>query len=141
MSPEKLFSICNGIAMIGWIIIVFFPFWKARDSYVMGTVVVLLSLVYTWLIFSRFEPGIIENFSTLDGVAILFSNKYLLLAGWVHYLAFDLFSGTWIVRDAQRKKINHWIAVPALLLTFMFGPVGLLLYISIRWIKTRSYLI
>lgn len=141
MSPEQLFSICNGIAMIGWIILVFFPMWKARDSYVIGAVVVLLSLMYTWLIFSRFEPGIIENFSTLDGVATLFSNKYLLLAGWIHYLAFDLFLGTWIVRDAQLKKINHWITAPVLLLTFMFGPVGLLLYILIRWIKTRSYLI
>ena len=139
MSSEVLFSICNGIAMIGWIILIFFPNWQRRDIYLIGTIIVLLSLLYTWLIFSNFQPGIMEDFSTLQGVASLFSDKNLLLAGWVHYLAFDLLAGTWIIHDSKKNGINHWLIVPSLLLTFMFGPVGFILYLLIRTIKTRTY--
>ena len=56
----------------------------------------------------------------------------MLLAGWTHYLAFDLFIGGWEVRDAQRRGIPHLLVVPALVLTFLFGPAGLLLYLAIR---------
>ncbi len=61
------------------------------------------------------------------GEARLFENPYLLLAGWVHFLAFDLLVGAWEVRDARRVGITHLLVVPCLLLTFMAGPVGLLL--------------
>ena len=58
--------------------------------------------------------------------------------GWVHYLAFDLFVGSWQVRDAQERGIPHLAVVPSLILTFLFGPVGLLLYFIIRLAKTRT---
>lgn len=71
----------------------------------------------------------------------LFEDPYLLLAGWVHYLAFDLFIGSWEVRDAQRLRLPRLLVVPCLLLTFLFGPAGLLLYFTIRWVRTRRGLI
>ena len=70
--------------------------------------------------------------STRADVAALFRNPWALLAGWAHYLAFDLFIGGWQVRDAQRRRIPHPFVVPALVLTFLFGPAGLLLYLAIR---------
>jgi hypothetical protein len=60
-------------------------------------------------------------------------NRWALLAGWTHYLAFDLFIGGWEVRDAQRRGIPHLLIVPALVLTFLLGPAGLLFYLAIRW--------
>ena len=72
--------------------------------------------------------GSAGGFSTLAGVALLFSNPWLLLAGWMHYLAFDLLVGSWEVRDARERGIPHLLVVPCLLLTFMFGPAGWLLY-------------
>ena len=60
-----------------------------------------------------------------------------MLAGWVHYLAFDLFVGSWQVRDGQEHHIPHWAIVPALILTFLFGPAGLLLYAIIRMLTAR----
>jgi len=72
------------------------------------------------------------GFSSLAEVARLFENPSLLLAGWVHYLAFDLFIGAWEVRDARRLGIPHLLVVPCLVLTFMLGPVGLLLYLGLR---------
>jgi hypothetical protein len=61
-----------------------------------------------------------------------FENHWLLLAGWVHYLAFDLFIGAWQVRDSKALGISHLLVLPCLVLTFLFGPVGLLLYFLIR---------
>jgi hypothetical protein len=78
------------------------------------------------------------SFSTLAAVAVLFSNRWLLLAGWIHYLAFDLFIGAWQVRDARAQAISHFLVIPCLLLTFLVGPVGLLLYFAIRAVKVKS---
>jgi hypothetical protein len=71
-------------------------------------------------------------------VAALFENHWLLLAGWVHYLAFDLFIGSWEVRDAAKNGIAHWMVIPCLVLTFLFGPIGLLLYFLLRVARVRS---
>ena len=75
----------------------------------------------------------------MEEVSQLFNNDALLLAGWVHYLAFDLWVGSWEAGDAVKNGIHRLIMVPCLLLTFMFGPIGLLLYIIIRTIKTRKF--
>ena len=72
------------------------------------------------------------GFATLDGVAALFSQRGALLAGWIHYLAFDLFVGSWEVEDAARHGLGHWLILPCLFLTLMAGPVGLLLYMALR---------
>ena len=60
-------------------------------------------------------------------------NPWLLLAGWLHYLAFDLLIGTWEVRDARERGIPHVVVVPCLVLTFMLGPAGWLLYLALRF--------
>jgi hypothetical protein len=56
----------------------------------------------------------------------------MVLADWIHYLAFDLFVGVWEVKDAQAKNISHWFVIPCLFLTFMLGPIGFLLYSILR---------
>jgi hypothetical protein len=72
------------------------------------------------------------GFSSLADVALLFQDPWALLAGWVHYLCFDLAVGTWEVRDAHRRGVPHGLLIPCLLFTFLFGPVGLLLYALVR---------
>ena len=72
------------------------------------------------------------GFGSLPEVSALFANQWLLLAGWIHYLAFDLFVGSWEVRDAAERNISHWLMIPCLVLTFLFGPVGLLTYFALR---------
>ena len=62
----------------------------------------------------------------------MFQSHGVLVAGWIHYLAFDLFIGAWEVRDAQANRVPHLLVVPCLLLTFMLGPAGLLLYLVLR---------
>lgn len=132
MSPEQLFSLCGALAVPGWLLLVLLPRWKWTTRLVCPVVIpLLLALVYLWLAATTFgrTPG---GFGSLADVSRLFQNQWVLLAGWIHYLAFDLFVGSWEVRDARRNGLNHLLVVPCLFLTFMFGPVGLLLYFGLR---------
>jgi hypothetical protein len=132
MSPEQLFSIANTLAAISWLLLAGLPRRRWVADIVTGMVVPgLFAVLYIGLValtFGRVEGG----FSSLAGVAALFSNSWLLLAGWIHYLAFDLLTGTWEVRDARARGIPHLLVVPCLFLTFMFGPAGWLLYMALR---------
>jgi hypothetical protein len=140
MTNDQIFSSCSTLAMIGWLILILLPFWKTRDRYVLGIIIILFSIVYAWLIVINFDKDLMKSFGTLDGVASLFTNKQMLLAGWIHYLAFDLMIGIYILRNAKIHNINHWLTTPTMLLTFMFGPVGLLVYTLIRTGITKKYL-
>lgn len=137
MTAEQLFSILNLIAMAAWLMLVCLPRVRWTTTVVPIAVPLLLAVVYAGLLaatWSTSEGG----FSSLAGVSALFSNPWVLLAGWTHYLAFDLFIGGWEVRDAQRRGIPHLFVVPALMLTFLFGPVGLLLYHAIRGVVPQG---
>jgi hypothetical protein len=132
VSPEQLFSLCGALVLPGWLLLVFLPGWKWTARLVCPVVIPLaLALVYLWLVATNFgrTPG---DFNSLAGVAQLFQNPKALLAGWIHYLTFDLFVGSWEVRDARRVGLHHLLVVPCLVLTFLFGPVGLLLYFALR---------
>jgi hypothetical protein len=132
MSPEQIFSLCGMLVLPGWLLLVFLPRWRWTARLVCPVVIpLLLALVYLWLIATTFgrTPG---GFGSLAEVSLLFQNPRALLAGWIHYLAFDLFIGSWEVRDAQRVGVHHLLVVPCLVLTFIFGPVGLLLYFILR---------
>jgi hypothetical protein len=141
MSAETLFSICSTLVLPGWLLLVFAPRWKWSARIIAGGVIpLLLALVYLYLLVAHFgESG--GGFGSLAQVSQLFQNPYALLAGWVHYLAFDLFIGSWEVRDSQRLGIHHLLVVPCLALTFLFGPVGLLLYFLLRLIMKRRFII
>ncbi|MNC91016.1 hypothetical protein D3C83_71980 [compost metagenome] len=78
------------------------------------------------------------GFGSLADVAALFQKRELLLAGWIHYLCFDLFIGAWEVRDSQQHGIPHLVVIPCLIMTFLLGPIGLLFYFAIRSAKLRN---
>ena len=139
MSPDSVFSICNTIAMTGWIILIVLPGWYAADKFIIGIIITLFALVYAWMLFTDFRPSDVSKFGSLQGVMELFKNPVMVTAGWIHYLAFDLLAGLFIRNNARKHGISHWVVIPCLLLTFMFGPVGLLLYLLFRWMITETY--
>ena len=142
MSPESVFQICNTIVMVGWILLLIIsPFWSGFDKFLIGVVITLFAIVYVWLIIQVLRPGDFQKFGSLAGVMELFTNKTAVTAGWVHYLAFDLLTGIWIKKNAQKYGISHWILIPCLLFTSMLGPIGLLLYLVARLIRTRQYFV
>ncbi len=140
MNPESLFSLCGALVLPGWLLLVFAPHWRWSARFVCGAVIpLLLAVVYLCLVVTHFNDAGGGGFGSLAEVAQLFRNPYNLLAGWIHYLAFDLFIGSWEVRDARVSGVPHLLVVPCLLLTFLFGPVGLLLYFALRWGWRRKF--
>jgi len=135
LTPEHLFGLANPLALLGWALLLLAPRWRGTRAVVLsGALPLLLAATYTVLIgyqtLAHPAPG--GGFSTLEQVAALFRQPWALLAGWVHYLCFDMAVGAWETRDAQRRGVPHWALVPCLLATFLVGPVGLLLYSGVR---------
>ncbi|WP_232064522.1 ABA4-like family protein [Rhodocytophaga rosea] len=108
MTPETLFSICNSLVLPQWLLLIVAPRWKwtkkLANSYIIP---LLLALVYVFLFVTHFSEIQNGGFDSLEKVRILFSNDYFLLAGWVHYLVFDLILGSWIAKDGQQASISH----------------------------------
>ena len=137
MDLEQLFSMAGFIAMAGWIVLLILPRNPIAQRVAGITVPLILSVGYLILI-ARHLRGADGGFGSLADVAMLFQKRELLLAGWVHYLAFDLFIGAWETRDAQRNGLPHLVVIPCLVMTFLLGPIGLLFYFAIRTAKTKA---
>ena len=134
---DTVFSACSTAAFIGWLLLILIPRWRWTQV-LSGTVIPLsIGVVYLALIV-RYMPGAEGGFGSLTEVAALFTHRGLLLAGWVHYLAFDLFIGSWEARDSIRRGVPHLLVIPCLIMTFMLGPIGLLAYWSVRSLKTGA---
>jgi len=132
VTPEQVFSIANLIATAAWLLLVILPRQRwVTDTVTSVAVPLLFAIAYVGIVVTTFgrTPG---GFTTLAAVATLFSNPWALLAGWIHYLAFDLLIGTWEARDARERGVPHLLLVPCLVLTFLFGPAGWLLYRGVR---------
>ena len=127
MTIEGVFSACNMLATVGWILLLALPRHR-RAIQVAGTVIPLTLAAIYLTVFVLNARGSNGGFGSLAAVAELFTNHWLLLAGWVHYLAFDLFIGAWETRDAMARGVPRLLLAPCLALTFMLGPIGLLGY-------------
>ena len=131
MTMEQVFSACNMLALAGWILLLALPRHK-RAMAVAGTAIPLALAAIYLVLFVLHARGSTGGFGSLAAVAQLFDNHWLLLAGWVHYLAFDLFIGAWETRDAMARGVSRLVLAPCLALTFMLGPIGLLCYHVVR---------
>ena len=138
MSADQIFTLLNSIALVAWLLIAIFPRRPLVVETIAGTAIpAFFAAAYIAIIASALG-GSEGSFSSLQGVAALFANPWLLLAGWTHYLAFDLLVGVWEVRDSSGRGIPHVMVLPCLLLTFLFGPAGWLLYLVLRRVRSQS---
>lgn len=138
--PSTIFNFGNTFVLLGWIVLVFVPYWKYAQPIIMGGIIVLLAILYSYLILKdigNFNP---DSFGSLENVKALFQNDSAVAAGWLHYLAFDLFVGAYIMRGAKALNISRILATVCLPFTFMFGPMGYLLFFLIKTFKTKSVL-
>lgn len=138
MTPDVVFQFCNNGVIPAWLLLAVAPRWSWTQRIVHAVWIPgLLGLVYGWALFSGGPSPEGAGFGSLAAVMTLFTNPHAALAGWIHYLCFDLFVGAWEVRDAQRRSIPHGWLLPCLLATLMLGPLGLLLYLAIRFALRR----
>ena len=134
--PETVFSITSTTAMVAWVALIAARFVPALRRWVDPAagygVPALLSVAYGVFLFGYWGQSEGGGFSSLASVTALFAVPEVLLAGWIHYLAFDLFVGGWIARTGSAAGINPFLLTPILLATFMAGPVGYLAYALLR---------
>lgn len=132
---DALFQAANMLALAGWVALLLSPLTPRLAQAVAALgVPLLLGVLYSGLVlafWSRAEGG----FGTLAEVQALFTLPQIALAGWVHYLAFDLVIGAWEVRCARAERIAFWLVVPCLVLTFLFGPAGFLAFQALRVLR------
>ena len=139
MNPELLFKICNLAILPFWLLLAVLPRHALTRHLVHSMWLPCgLALLYMWMLFGGQPAAEGAGFDSLQSLMLLFQSPAALLAGWIHYLVFDLFIGAWQVRDAQRRGINHWLVLPCLLFTLMLGPIGLMLYLVLRLIMQRE---
>lgn len=144
MSWDTLFLLANYWAIAGWIALAALPRSPKILALILYAGVFLLCLAYAVLLVG-FMSGSIDqggagggSFTTLAGVMKLFATPGGTTLGWIHYLAFDLFTGLWIARDADNKGFGRVVQVPFLFLTLMAGPVGLLSWLVVRERRARA---
>jgi hypothetical protein len=136
IDPPLAFSVAGMIAMAGWLGLLLSLFverarpvaWTAAQL----AIPALLAMAYIMLIWTGMGAATGGGFGSITEVRALFANDSALVAGWLHYLAFDLFVGTWIAREGLASGVPALLLVPCLALTFLFGPAGLLLFLALR---------
>ena len=136
MTPTEVFSFANMTAMPMWLLMIFLPKWKVTRFLIDYRVIpILLALVYAIYIFIAIQTGGGMDFGSLASVMALFTAENAVLAGWVHYLAFDLLVGMWMLDQNKTLNIHPVLMAPCLVGTFMLGPIGFLAFTIIKTIK------
>ncbi|TRW16987.1 ABA4-like family protein [Glacieibacterium frigidum] len=140
MPLDQLFRIASTVVLVGWLALALAPLKRPAMVTTARLVAALLCGGYVAIVGHALATGPAPSgasFMTLDGIASLFSSRTALLGGWVHYLAFDLWVGSWEVEDAPRARVPHWLLLICLVLTFLAGPAGLLLYLLVKAARRR----
>ena len=147
MPWDTIFAVANGWALLLWLILIALPRTTLSQTFVFYAGVGLLCCAYV-LLFGLLLSGAVDpvrvgeageaSFTSIAGVRSLFASDAGVTIGWIHYLALDLFAGLWIAKDADHKGFSRLVQAPVLLLTFMAGPAGLLLWFLIREKRARA---
>jgi len=137
MTPDTVFSLTTGGTALAWLFLAGPARWMPKTfNCARLAVPLMLACVYV-AAFASAWPTIEGGFGSLEELRLLFTNPWMLLAGWVHYLAFDYFVGTWILERAKDENLSHFAVIPLLGLTFLLGPAGLLAFHLYRNLTRR----
>jgi len=121
-----------------WFILMFFPQSKVCGFLTTSIFpILILSSIYIYLFYYFFNSGydFLENFNLYLGLydlSNLFENEGFLILFWVHFLAINLFCGSWIVKDSQKFYVSKYIVLAPLIITYFAGPIGIFVYWVIR---------
>ena len=141
MDWDLIYTITNNYALLMWLILAFAPRGAAIVTGLFYGGVGLLAGTYAVIIIPLMT-GLIDgggtaapDFTTLAGVRQLLSSPGGATVGWIHYLAFDLFVGLWVARNADKYGFARWLQIPILFFVLMLGPLGLILYLLLRFTR------
>lgn len=134
---ETVFQIANSLALISWIVIILLPKNDLVKKVVQYGFISILGITYIALIASNITEMKSDSFSTLPNVKALFTQDVMVTAGWIHYLAFDLFVGLYIINQGIKLNMQRWKYTLCLPFTFMFGPTGLILFYLFKFTQKK----
>jgi hypothetical protein len=141
LASAQIFSIANFIAMLCWVALAISLFASRPRVWILRVTGLLVpglfAIVYLFCIWKGFAATPGGGFGSLGAVRTLFANDAALDAGWLHYLAFDLFVGTWIVRQGIVEGMHPLLLLLCLPITFLLGPIGFLLFLIERAVFAR----
>jgi CBS domain containing-hemolysin-like protein len=127
MALAQLFSMMNLAATGGWLILIFAPRgWRRLGLVARYLIPGVIAVIYAALMGAGFTNAQ-GGFGSINEVRALFASDPVLVAGWGHYLAFDLIIGTMLAQRMDSVGVTRWLQAPVLVMTFLFGPVGWLL--------------
>ena len=134
MTPEQVFDICGKLVLPAWLLLIVLPKWEwTRKLVFHAWIPMLLGIAYVYCFYHAWPFPEGGGFGSLQEVMIAFTSPWLVMAGWIHYLAFDLFIGAWVCRTARNEGIKFLPVIPCLFLTFLFGPIGFLIFQALRY--------
>ena len=130
---EALFIAANTAVLVPWLLLLLAP-RAAVTRRLVHSPVPALALVPLYIACIFFDPRGPQggNLWSLAGVQAIFASPRTAVGCWIHYLIFDLVVGAWVARDARRLGLPHLVAVPCLLVTIFFGPVGYAAWLLVR---------
>ena len=133
LTNENIYLFANWGVIPFWLLLIFIPNHQITNFLTQSIIVpILLASAYAYLSYIIYQEGNIfdgfQLYSGLDGLYSMFANEALLLVFWLHFLAISLFTGSWISRDSKRYFIPKVITIPSLILTYLTGPIGLVIY-------------
>ena len=131
---ETLFQVGNILVLPFWLLMIVLPHWRWTKS-IIGSpwIAAPTALIYVILVIPNVAtllPALAQP--TLTGIAALIETPEAAAIAWAHFLTFDLLTGRWAYLDSRTRKISAWLMAPVLLLTFLLGPLGFLLYLLVR---------
>lgn len=146
---QALFGFTNVVALAAWAFLLFLPRRPLPLSMVFylgsGLLCLTYATIFVMLVSGSADPGQVPGAPAADlsdysiaGIRALFQSDGGIVLGWTHYLAFDLFVGLWIARDADAKQFSRITQTPFLIATFLAGPIGLLGWLVIRERRARK---
>ena len=137
MTPDQVFQIVNLLALLSWIYLITAARWTPRTFAVMRYLVPsVFALVYLFAM-TQSEPNEEAGYTRFAAVTAIFTQPWVILGAWLHYLAFDFFVGCWILAKSKAEGIGHlWIVLP-MIFPFLLGPIGLLLFFIVLGIRKK----
>ncbi|KAA2218119.1 ABA4-like family protein [Maribacter flavus] len=138
MTATIVFSLANILVLPMWVLMIFLPKWRPTRFLIDNKIIpIVLSGIYVFYILQALISNGMMDFGSLKSVMELFTIENAALAGWIHYLAFDLLIGMWMIDQNKDLNLHQVLMAPCLFLTFMFGPLGFLLFMILKVLKSN----
>tara|TARA_Y100000591_G_C21451705_1_gene506467 strand:+ start:81 stop:554 length:474 start_codon:yes stop_codon:yes gene_type:complete len=150
---EQIYNYFNNEMLYLWVNIGVLPFWFLIIFFPQSNLckflatsilpILLLSGTYLFIIYKAYLGSFdfSENFNLYLGLGFiseLFSKEYYILMFWTHFVSINLFVGGWILKDSSKFSVNKFLLAFPLIITYLIGPVGILLYWVIRIFYAKS---